>query len=444
MIRISKVLSLSLACSTVALLAAGCGNSTTSNQASANHSKVTVTVWSWTPVSSTMNAIVAKIEQKYPNIHIQTNIEPNSDYLIALKSAAASGSLPDIIGLSAGSVTQEYRPDLQPLNTIAQKLWGPGWKQDFPSAALSQAMLGNPAGNTSTYMLPQEVEVINIWYNRQIFQQLHLTPPTSFAQLASDAHAIQKAGYIGFYEGAAQSDFVQWMYMQIAAQTDLRGLEASARGVPEWTQPGMIKAANYWKDFFTDGVFQAGALGDQQYPTGANLFAAGRVGMMSLGSWWLQESQMSTSPQGLKTMQDYGTFFLPPMAPGLKATPPMGGVDFGWGMTQNSAKSLAVQKATEEVFKQLISGVGEQTSLNQMNDLPAFKGMTPTISLNSHILSLYHNYLAEIQVAHNHEIGNPTVAQALVSNLQSVAAGTESAAAAMQAVQKIAVAQENS
>lgn len=442
MIHHTKLITLPLICGTTAFLAAGCGNASTPS-AGASHNKVTVSIWSWTPVAATMNDIVTKIEKKYPNITIKTNIEPNSDYLIALKSAQASGSLPDIVGLSAGAVTQEYRPNLQPLNGLAQKLWGSKWKTDFPSAALSQAMLGNPAGNTNTYMLPQEVEVINIWYNQKIFNQMHLSPPSTFAQLASDAHAIQKAGYIGFYEGAAQTDFVQWMYMEIAAQTDLSGLEASAKGVPEWTQPGMIKAASYWKRFFTDGVFQAGALGDQQYPTGANLFAAGRVGMMTLGSWWLQESQMSTSPQGLKTMKDYGTFFLPPMASGLHATPPLGGVDFGWGITQNADKSAAVEKATEEVYQQLISGVGEQTSLNQMNDLPAFQGMHPTIALNSHILNLYHNYLKEMTVAHNHEIGNPTVAQALVSNLQSVAAGKESPSAAMQSVQKVAVAQEH-
>ncbi len=440
--RIRKTLTVCLLCGTSAALMAGCGSSSATPAASPK--KVTVTLWSWTPMASTMNTIVNRIEKKYPNIVIKTNIEPNSDYLIALKSAAASGSLPDIVGLSAGSVTQEYRPDLQPLNPIARSFWGSNWKQNFPTPALVQAMLGNPTGNTHLYMIPQEVEVINIWYNRKIFNQLHLTPPHTFSQLVSDAHQITHAGYIGFYEGGAQADFVEWVYMQLAAQTDLKGLEASAHGTPEWTQPGMIKAAQYWKKLFTDNVFQPGALGDEQYPTGANLFAAGRVGMISLGSWWLQESQLSTSPAGLKSMQDYGTFFFPALNSKTQPTPPLGGVDFGWGLTTNANKSPATEQAAKTVLKQLISGVGEQTSLNQMNDLPAFKGMTPTISLNSHILSLYHNYLSEIKVANNHEIGNPTVAQALVSNLQAVGANTESPTQAMQKIQNVAIAQEHS
>lgn len=420
------------------------GNSSIGNNTgSSSQNKVTVTLWSWTPVDTTMKQIVSNIEKKYPNITIQTSIEPHPDYNTALKAAAASGSLPDIIGLPAGSQTQEYRLDLQPLNTVASKLWGSNWQTNFPQAALNQAQLGNPSGDTNFYMLPQETEVINIWYNKKIFSKLNLTPPTSFQELISDAHKIAAAGYIPFYQGAAQTNFDTWMFMQLAAQYDLQGLENAAKGHGNWDTPAMVKAATAWQEMFTQHVFQAGALGDQQYPTGANLFAAGRVGMISLGSWWLQESQLSTSPQGLKTMQDYGTFFFPPIQPGLKATPPLGGVDFGWGITKNASKDPAVQKATEEVFKELISGIGEQESLNQMNDLPAFKGFKPTVNIPSTVMDLYNKYMQEIQKAHNHNIGNPSVEQALDSNLQAIGAGTETPQQAMAKVQAAAQATQS-
>ena len=411
------------------------GNGTSNNTGSNSQQKVTVTLWSWTPVDSTMKQVVAKIEQKYPNITVQTSIEPHPDYNTALKAAAASGSLPDIIGLPAGSQTQEYSSDLQPLNSIAANLWGANWQSNFPQAALNQAQLGNPSGDTNFYMLPQETEVINIWYNKKIFNQLNLTPPSTFQELIADAHKIQAAGYIPFYQGAAQTNFDTWMFMQLAAQYDLQGLENAAKGHGNWDTSAMVKAATAWQQMFTQQVFQAGALGDNQYPTGANLFAAGRVGMISLGSWWLPASQLSTSPQGLQTMQDYGTFFFPPIEPGLKATPPLGGVDFGWGITKNASKDPAVEKATEEVFKELISGIGEQESLNQMNDLPAFKGFQPTVSIPSSVMDLYNKYMQEITTAHNHNIGNPSVEQALDSNLQAIGVGTETPQQAMAKVE---------
>jgi raffinose/stachyose/melibiose transport system substrate-binding protein len=408
------------------------------HQARTSSQKVTVTLWSWTPIDTTMQQVVTKIEKKYPNINLQINIEPHPDYNIALKAAAGSGSLPDIIGLPSGSQTQEYRPYLQSLNSIAVNLWGSKWKTDFPQAAITQAQLGNPPKDNNFYMLPQETQVLNVWYNKKIFSQLHLSVPKTYQQLVADAHKISAAGYIPFYQGATQTNFDTWMFMELASQYNLKGMESAATGNGQWNTPAMVKAATVWGQMFTQHVFQAGALGDTQYPTGANLFAAGRVGMITLGSWWLQESPISTSPAGLKTMKEYGTFFFPAIAPGLKATPALGGIDFGWGITKNAAKSPAIEKATEMVLKEMISGIGEQESLNQLNDLPAFKGFKPTVSMPTDVMKLYNWYMKEIMVAHNQNIGNPTVEQALDTNLQAIGAGTETPQQAMDKVQAVA------
>lgn len=405
-------------------------------------SKVVVTLWSWSPVSSTMANMVAAIEKRHPNIAIHFTVEPHTAYFTSLKAAAASGSLPDLIGLSPGSVTQQYRPYLQPLNGIASKLWGGKWEKNFAPALIYQARLGNPPKDWSFYMLPEESEVINVWYNRSIFSKLHLTPPKDLSQMISDAHKISAAGYIPFYQGANTGLFDTWVFMQIAAQTDLNGLLQADVGRPTWTQPGMVKAAQVWKTLFTQQVFQPGALGELQYPTGANLFAAGRVGMMSLGSWWLQETKLpGPLPAGIANMSGFGKFFFPAVTPGGKPTPALGGIDIGWGITKTAGKSPAVEKASEIVLKDLISGPGEQVALNSFNDLPAFKGMHPTVSMTPHMAKLFTTYLSELQSAKNHQLGNPVVAQTLDSNLQAIGAGTVTPEKAMANVQAVAIAQ---
>jgi raffinose/stachyose/melibiose transport system substrate-binding protein len=426
----------------VSLLVASCGSTSSSSAKVTQPSKqVTVTLWSWTPVATTMDQAVRVIEKKYPNIILQTNIEPHPDYNTALAAAAKSNSLPDIVGLPAGSQTQAYRQYLIPLNKIAEQLWGPNWEQDFPKPALEQAQLGNPPGDHNFYMLPEETEVLTVWYYKPIFEKLHLSVPTTLDQLISDAHKISAAGYIPFFEGAAQYNFVTWMFLQFAAQYDLNGMEAAARGQGSWDTPAMIKAAETWKEMFTDGVFEPGALGQVQYPTGANLFAAGKVGMILLGSWWLQESAFPTSPEGLKTMSDYGFFAMPPAAPGLSATPPLGGVDFGWGITKNAAKNPNVLKAAELVLKEMISGAGEQLVMNQVNDLPAFKGIKPTVVEPPLVTKYLNIFEQQVKVAHNHLIGSPAVEQALDSNLEAVAAGTETPSQAMAKVEQVAMQQ---
>lgn len=424
--------------STCLLALAACGG-----QSSGSSSKTTVTVWSWTPISSTTQKIIAAIEQKYPNIQVNATIEPHTAYNTALKAASASGSLPDLIGLPAGADTQAYRQYLQPLNPFAQQFWGSDWQTNFPQVAIQQAQLGNPAGDTNFYMLPQETEIINLWYNKTIFNQLHLSPPQTLQELITDAQKIKAAGYTPFYQGGGQANFDAWVFMQLAEQTDPTSLQAAAtQNKATWATPGMIQAASAWQTLFTQHVFQQGALGDQQYPTGANLFAAGKVGIISLGSWWLQETKLANVPAGLSTMSDYGTFSFPALTAGGQPTGAMGGIDFGWGLTKNANSSTAVQSASLTVLKELISGVGEQVAVNDLNDLPAFKGFKPEGQVSPDVMTLYNQYVQQVQQAQNHAIGNPTVQQALVANLQAIGAGTETPAQAMAKVQAVAASQQ--
>jgi raffinose/stachyose/melibiose transport system substrate-binding protein len=401
-------------------------------------SPVTITLWSWSPVAPTMEAMVAAIEKAHPGIRVNATIQPHTAYFTALKAAAASGTLPDIIGLTPGNYTQQYRSNLMPLDAIAAAAWGADWQKHFAPALLTQARLGNPAGDQHFYMLPMEAEVLNLWLNRAAFRKAGLAgPPATFDELVADAAKLHRAGLIGFYQGGATGLFDNWVYMQIAAQTDLPGLLAAELGKPVWTKPGMIAAAKVWRELFTRKVVQAGALSALQYPTGANLFAAGRVGMMSLGSWWLQETHLSDNP-ALKTMSGYGKFFFPALKPGGTASPPLGGVDVGWGVTRTAAKSPAEQQAAATVLKELISGAGEQVALDQLNDLPAFRGLKPSQALDPHLAALYTSYIAELEKAAPHAIGNPVIFDALVSNLQAIAAGTKTPEAAMAAVQTVA------
>lgn len=414
---------------------------TSATAALAAQSPTVVTLWSWSPASPTTTAMVKAIEKAHPDITVKATIQPHSAYFTALKAAAASGGLPDIIGLPPGAYTQEYRPYLQNLAPVAKEAWGEGWQKNFAKALLMQARLGNPKGDKSFYVLPQEAEVLNVWYNRKIFAKAKISsPPRTFAELVRDAKKISNAGYIPFYQGGATELFDGWVYMQIAAWTDLPDLMAAEKGAAVWDKPGMVKAAKIWKRLFTDGVAQAGAMSALQYPTGANLFAAGRVGMISLGSWWLQETALSDNP-GVKTMSDYGKFFFPSPGKENAKAPILGGIDLGWGLTKTAKSSPAVEAASHTVLKELISGVGEQVALDQLNDLPAFNGMKPSQKLPAHLQKLYDTYIAELKDAHPHAVGNPTIFDALTSNLQAIAAGSKKPAAAMAAVQAAAKAQ---
>lgn len=402
---------------------------------------VTVTVWSWTPVTPTMNAMIAAIEKAHPDIHVQAQIQPHTAYSVSLQAAAGSGNMPDIIGLSPGAETQQYRPHLLKLSAVAAEMWGPDWQRNFAPSLLAEARFGNPPGDEEFYALPQEAQINNLWYYIPAFQKAGIAgPPKTVDELVADAEKLRAAGFIPFYQGGATGTFDVWMFLQIAVGTDPDGTVAAEQGAPAWTRPGMVEAARTWQRMFTGKVFQPGALSAVQYPIGANLFAAGRVGMISLGSWWLQQAKLSDKP-GLQTMADYGAFAFPAPKAGGEPSPAIGGVDFGWGITDTAARSPQVLAAAKTVLHEMISGVGEQVALDDLNDLPAFNGKTPTGPLPPHLQEIYDTYIKQLGTARTHVVGNPVINQSLISALQALGAGQMTPEAAMEAVQATAEAQ---
>jgi Bacterial extracellular solute-binding protein len=75
----------------------------------ADQTKKQITVWSWF-ISSTMAKSIKAFEEKNPGLEVKyTYYNYSPEYITSLKAAAASNSLPDIIGLQPGSLTQQYR-----------------------------------------------------------------------------------------------------------------------------------------------------------------------------------------------------------------------------------------------------------------------------------------------------------------------------------------------
>ena len=62
------------------------------------------------------------IEEKNPGLEVKyTYYNYSPEYITSLKAAAASNSLPDIIGLQPGSLTQQYREQLAALNCMLRR-----------------------------------------------------------------------------------------------------------------------------------------------------------------------------------------------------------------------------------------------------------------------------------------------------------------------------------
>jgi len=394
----------------------------------------TVTLWSWF-VQSTMDKAIAAYEAENPNVKVEyTYYNYSPEYITALKTGSESGTLPDLIGLQPGSLTQQYRNDLVALNDYAAATWGADWEKDVPDVNKNQMLLGNPAGDTGYYILPAESQVLATWYNKQIFDQLGLKVPTTLDELVAVSKTLRDNGYLPMFQGAAANWQNENVFLILANQLNPGITDAIQQGKAKWTDQDLVDAMTVWGQLFTDGVFQDGALGAQGYPEGANLFRAGKVGMVTFGSWWLQESQ-APEPRAPLTedLVGYDFFLFPSIRAGSQPGGIVGGIDIGYGMTKNGATNPCAW----DFMASLLRGTAAQGALVDVNDLPAYNGIQIPSTAGPNVTALYNKFMQILPSAVNQRWYSPDVQNAVDTALQAVAAGTQSPADALAAVQTV-------
>jgi raffinose/stachyose/melibiose transport system substrate-binding protein len=396
--------------------------------------KKQITVWSWF-IASTMAKSIKAFEEKNPGLEVKyTYYNYSPEYITSLKAAAASNSLPDIIGLQPGSLTQQYREQLTVLNSPAQKEWGADWQSSIFPVNLKQMAMGNPPGDANFYILPQESQVLVIWYNKEIFKKLKLEVPKTYQDLIAACKKLTGAGYIPLYQGAADGWQNENVFLMLANQLAPGLVDEAQNGKSPWTSPALVKAMHAWASLFKDGVFQQGALGAHAYPTGAQLFAQGRVGMMALGSWWMQESKYPPPlSQYVQNMSGFDFFYFPALEENGKPSPPVGGIDIGYGLTKNGEKNPEAWK----FLASLVRGDGIQQALNDLNDLPATSGLEPQGDITPNIKEMYARFMADLPHAENQRFLSPQVSEELDSVLGGVAAGSVSPEDGLKRVQAV-------
>lgn len=425
-----------LAAGTLLLSACAGGSSPEQNQGDAN----TVTFRSWSPIAQTTEQMVAAFEKKHPDAQIDATIFNYPQYLVDLQTRASSDTMPDIIGLQPGALTQQYRSNLMPLNKCAEDTWGPDWKKQFYPIGLDQVRLGNPQGDDNFYALPLLVQTVNMWANTEIFKDAGMEIPKTWDQLKTTVDEMQGNDYAPFLLPAKDSWVRNVVFLQIANNIKPGLVYDAEDGSAKWTDPKIVEAFKYWGMLFSEGIAQDGALGLASYPTGANEFEAGNAAMIPLGAWWIQQSdptkEQSSIPELSRGMSGYEPFLFPTIPGGTAEPQLVGGVDVSLGISKDAANpELACQVLTD-----WISGDGAQKLINTMNDLPAVKGLTPetfTSDKQQQIWDLFVNeWMPEVKYSRYFE--SPKIDKTVADQLAAVATGSttpEDAAAAVQKVQ---------
>jgi glucose/mannose transport system substrate-binding protein len=137
------------------------------------------------------DAMFAAMNDAYPEVEIVENPVPGGggvSHRVVLQSKIIAGVPPDTFQTLGGAELKNYVDSgvLQPLDDLYAEL---GYADVIPGPLLKAVSVdGHP------YVVPLNMHIQNIlYYNLKLFEELGITPPTSFAELLAACEAIEAA-----------------------------------------------------------------------------------------------------------------------------------------------------------------------------------------------------------------------------------------------------------
>ena len=267
----------------LAAFLAGCGSSTggaTNSNGSAAIEFLTVqapkTGW---------ELILSSINDQYAKTHAGTTFKANNIPQTSLDQQvqllAGSGSLPILYNTPSLDIVAQLEKNGQALDiqSTFQQLGVYG--EILPGAATIIKQLFN----NQMIALPFELNIEGFWYNKQIFSQNGLQPPTTWDELVQIATTLQQKGIQPFTASGQQG----WPLTRLIGNYLFRSLGPDAlamvqSGKAKLTDPSYVTAAQAVANLGKAGYFGRG-VATLDYATAENLFLQGKAAMFYMGSW---------------------------------------------------------------------------------------------------------------------------------------------------------------
>lgn len=261
----------------VGLLLAACGQ-----PGAAGNQLVIISSWTRGDQGEGLNAMYEVFKQRHPEVEINNLAEhlgsaADAEALLATRMGKAEP--PDSFQARAGQelVDMWVKPDqLEPVGFLFKDN---GWIDKYPPGLIDLLSY-----NGEIWSVPLDVQRTNVlWYNKLVFSDTGLKPPTNFAEFFTVAAALKAKGIIPLALGDRES----WPATQLFETVLLGTLGPQAYnglwdGSTDWNAPG-VKSALETFAHMLDYVNRDHAT--RTWDEAAQLVAGGDAAMNVMGGW---------------------------------------------------------------------------------------------------------------------------------------------------------------
>lgn len=428
---------------------AGCGSNGGANDGEGSNAKqdeaaadgeVTLSFWSWLPTSDQSDALIEGFEKENPNIKIDYTRTEQDDFFEKLQVAMASGTGPDLYGMTTGSMMEQYAKFSVDMKETADEYWD-GWSDKINETAVEQCTTedGTMAG------MPLLVAgMTTLMYNKTLMDECGIEKvPTTYAELKDAAAKAKDHGYVCVAAGAADDWVNSDWFVQASNEFENGAVYEAEKGERKWTDPCFVDTMNAWQKLFTDGVFEDGALGVATYPDARDqYFFARKAVFFMTGSWHLGPTSPSNSElEGTEIQSKKDVIGMEPFPSVSDSKEILGtsGVDVMISMNKDCKKKEAAMKFIEY----MANGEGQQYWVNYLQGSPVSNEISYTGDVDGELqqqsIDNVNKYVAD--AAGNRKLSNSEIEKAIQVAMQNVAAGGDPAKE-LETVQSVADAQE--
>src|SRR5580698_10382865 len=286
-----RTLALLSAAALATAAAAGCSSSSSTPAAaaaspgSANfgvNATGTVQFWARTVSKTLAQKLVSEFNATHSNLKVKLTLTSINDDTTSLATSIRAGNPPDVVGLNDIDMPTFTRNGsfLNLTKAIARLPF---------ASSLSPGHLGLATYQGQEYGLPYWADLSVLWYNKKLFTQAGLNPndpPTTYAQILSDAQKINKLGHgINGFTFAGDCEGCLGFTVQPGIWAAGSYLTTGPIGNQTATisnNQALIQALTLYRELWTQHLVPDNDRTDDG-PTWGQDFAAGKIGIMPGG-----------------------------------------------------------------------------------------------------------------------------------------------------------------
>lgn len=408
---------------------------TTATTEATSDEPTVVSFWSWLPTTDQQDAIISQFEAENPDIKIDYIRTEQEDYFEKLQVAMASGTGPDLYGMTTGAKMDQYANFSMDMSVVADQYWA-GWDEQISTAAVEQCTTdeGVVAG------MPLLIAgMTTILYNKTLMDECGVEAvPTTYAELLDAAEKAAAHGYVCVAAGAADDWINSDWFVQASNSFELGAVYEAEAGLRSWTDQCFVDTMQSWQDHFNDGIFEEGALGVATYPDARDQYFFARESLFFLtGSWHVGPASPSNTEIQGTAIGDAGDVLgmepYPAMAEGgdIVGT---AGVDVMVCMNAD----CEVQEAAMKFVQFLADGGGQQYWVDYLQGAPVSLNISYQGDIDGELqqqsIDSVNSYIQN--AAGSRTLSSSELTKAIQVAMQNVAAGADPLAE-LQAVQAV-------